>query len=111
MARRPGDRRFLVRVLPMCGEAFSIKTELTTVPTRGDIGEAAADDAEGVRSLTVVAAVQMLDITGGVHIGELVATVRGRTLETDPGAGSGGGGSERIGGLREGSGAGGGACA
>ena len=80
----PGTADFFVRVLPMCGEAFSIKTELTTVPIRGDIGEAAAD-AEGVRSLAVVAAVQMLDITGGVHIGELVATVRGRTLETDPG--------------------------
>ena len=84
MARRPGDRRFLVRALPMCGEAFGVKTELTTVPTRSDIGEAAAD-AEGKRSLAVVAAVQMLDITGGVHIGELVATVRRRTLETGPG--------------------------
>ena len=85
MARRPGYRRFLVRALPMCGEAFDIKTELTTVPTRSDIGEAAAD-AEGVRSLAVVAAIQMLDITGGVHIiGKLVATVRGQTLETGPG--------------------------
>jgi hypothetical protein len=68
----------------MSGEAFDIKTELTTVPTRSDIGEAAAD-AEGVRSLAVVAAVQMLDITGGVHIGDLVATVWRRTLETGPG--------------------------
>jgi hypothetical protein len=67
----------------MCGKAFGIKTELTTVPTRSDIGEAAAD-AEGVRSLAVVAAIQMLDITGGVHIGDLVATVRRRTLETGP---------------------------
>ena len=84
MARRPGDRRFLVRALPMCGEAFGIKTELNTIPTSSVIKEAAAD-VEGIRSLAVVAAVQMLDITGGVHIGELVATVRGRTLETDPG--------------------------
>jgi hypothetical protein len=74
-----------VCALSMCGKAFGIKTELTTVPTRSDIGEAAAD-AEGVRSLAVVAAVQMLDITGCDHIGELVATVRGRTLlETGPG--------------------------
>ena len=84
MARRPGDRRFIVRALSMCGKAFSIKTELTTVPTRSDIGEAAAD-AEGVRSLAVVAAIQILDTTGGIHIGELVATVRGRKLETGPG--------------------------
>ena len=42
-------------------------------------------DAEGVRSLAVVVAVQMLDITSGVHIGELVATLRRRTLETGPG--------------------------
>jgi hypothetical protein len=68
----------------MSGEAFDIKTEVTTVSTRSEIGEAAAD-AEGVRSLAVVAAIQMLNITGGVHIGELVATVRGRKLETGPG--------------------------
>jgi hypothetical protein len=37
----------------MCGEeAFDNKTELTTVPTSSDIGEAAAD-AEGVWSLAV----------------------------------------------------------
>lgn len=70
--------------LPVSGEAFSIKTELTTIPTSSDIGQVAAD-AEGKRSLAVVAAVQMLDITGGVRIGDLVATVRGRTLETGPG--------------------------
>ena len=93
----------------MCGEAFGIKTALTTVPISSD----AAADAEGVRSLAEVAAVQMLDIAGGVHIGELVATVRGRTLETVPVpvAGSGGGGAVRVGGIRGGSGAGVGACA
>ncbi len=63
---------------------MSLIPNSVTVPTCCDIGEAAAD-AEGVRSLAVVAAVQMLDITGGVHIRELVATVRGRTLETGPG--------------------------
>jgi hypothetical protein len=57
----------------MCGKAFGIS----------DIGQVAAD-AEGIRSLAVVAAVQMLEITGGVHIGDLVATVRRRTLETGP---------------------------
>ena len=78
------NRRFLVRALSMCREIFSIKTELATVPTRGDIGEAATD-AEGERSLAVVAAVQMLDVNGGVRIGELFATVRRWTLETGPG--------------------------
>ena len=43
-----------MHALPMWGEAFGIKTELTTtVPTRSDIGEAAAD-AGGVRSLAAV---------------------------------------------------------
>jgi hypothetical protein len=57
----------------MFGEAFGITTELTTIPLSSDIGQAAAD-AEGIRSLAVVAAVQMLDITGGVRIGDLVAS-------------------------------------
>ena len=61
---------------------LGIKTELLTC---GDIGEAAADAEEGVRSLAVVVAVQMLDITGGICIGEPIATVRGRTLENGPG--------------------------
>ena len=51
---------------------LGIKTELTC----GDIiGEAAADAEEGVRSLAVVVAVQMMDITGGICIGEPIATV------------------------------------
>ena len=83
---KPGNRRFLVRALSLCGEAFSIKTELVTVATCGDIGEAATD-AEGVSTVPRrVTAVQMVNVTGGVRIGELVATVRRRrTLKSGPG--------------------------